>query len=81
MAVCWKQRGCDAEMESTCPHATSEEERCPARCAFASSCDRPTHALTWDPALIFAENVDRTAPVKETCLYCEFFLTNGPRLG
>lgn len=80
MAVCWKQRGCDEEMMATCPHATSDLERCPSRCAYAA-CERSTHELTWDPELVFSDEIDRTAAIKDTCLYCAFFLTNGPRLG
>jgi hypothetical protein len=80
VSKCWEQRGCDSEMESTCLHAESIEERCPSRCAF-SQCDRPSAGVTSDPALIFDPEVDRTAAVKELCLYCAFFLKSGPRVG
>ena len=79
MAKCWETRGCDAEMEATCVHAESAAERCPSRCAFAQ-CDRPSAGVTSDPALIFSPDVDREAAIKETCLFCGFFLANGPRL-
>jgi hypothetical protein len=54
-------------------------DRCPSKCAFAT-CDRPTHALTSDPALVFSVEVDRGAAIKDVCTYCEFFIINGPRL-
>ena len=77
MAKCWETRGCDDEMMSTCPHY-NPEEKCPARCAFAQ-CDRPTQKTSSDPALVFDPWIDRTSPQKELCMYCEFFLKNGPR--
>jgi hypothetical protein len=80
LAKCWEQRGCDAEMEATCVHAETPTERCPSRCNFAQ-CDRPSAGVTSDPGLIFSPDVDRTAAIKETCLYCGFFLVNGPRIG
>jgi hypothetical protein len=79
VAKCWERRGCDEEMESRCPHADDPEERCPARCAYGQ-CQSPRRATPGDPLLVFEPNVDRTAVIKEQCLYCEFFLTNGPRL-
>lgn len=79
MAGCWSRRGCDDEMQATCPHASVETERCPAECYF-SKCDRPTHHVTADPALIFTPESDRDQAKRDTCLYCEFFLTRGPRL-
>lgn len=79
MAKCWELRGCDEEMQSNCPHATQIMDRCPSKCAFAT-CDRPTHALTSDPALVFSIEVDRGAAIKDVCTYCEYFIINGPRL-
>lgn len=79
MANCWELRGCDEEMQSNCPHASQIMDRCPSKCAFAT-CDRPTHALTSDPALVFSIEVDRGAAIKDVCTYCEFFIVNGPRL-
>jgi hypothetical protein len=78
MAKCWETRGCDDEMMSTCPH-NSPGEKCPARCAFAA-CERPTHKLSSDPAVIFDPTTDRRAAIKEQCTFCEFFLTNGPAM-
>jgi hypothetical protein len=78
MAKCWERRGCDDEMMQSCPHANPEES-CPSRCAFAQ-CDRPTHEVTSDPALIFEPTIDRDAAMKELCTYCGFFLKNGPRV-
>jgi hypothetical protein len=78
MAKCWELRGCDEEMMSRCPHDTPGD-KCPARCNFAA-CERPGHVQTSDPALIFAPSIDRRAAIKETCTYCAFFLTNGPRM-
>lgn len=78
MAKCWGERGCDTEMQATCVHADTPTERCPSRCSFAR-CDRSSAAVTSDPALIFDPQIDRTAAIKEACLFCEFFLVNGPR--
>lgn len=79
MAKCWEQRGCDDEMQADCPHATEILDRCPAKCAFAT-CDRPNHQLTTDPELVFSIGPDRDAVIKDSCLYCEFFLVHGPKL-
>jgi hypothetical protein len=65
-------------MQSRCPHDTPSD-KCPAKCAFAV-CERPTHQLTCDPELIFEPTIDRRAAIKEMCTYCEFFLTNGPKM-
>jgi hypothetical protein len=78
VAKCWEQRGCDEAMQAECLHAADATEKCPARCNFAQ-CYREAHAVTSDPALIFDATVDRTASIKESCDYCAFFLTNGPR--
>jgi hypothetical protein len=78
MAKCWETRACDAEMQSRCPH-DEPTDKCPAKCAFAV-CERPTHVLTWDPALIFEPTIDRRIAIKELCTYCEFFLTHGPKM-
>ncbi|PKQ16129.1 MAG: hypothetical protein CVT67_05890 [Actinobacteria bacterium HGW-Actinobacteria-7] len=80
MAKCWEQRGCDDEMQAECPHSSQLHDRCPSKCAFAG-CDRPTYELTIDPELIFSVEVDRDAAIKENCMYCAFFLKNGPRRG
>ncbi|TLM97838.1 MAG: hypothetical protein FDZ75_03695 [Actinobacteria bacterium] len=77
MAKCWEQRGCDEEMQADCPHPSVIGDRCPTKCAFAA-CDRPSYELTVDPELIFASPVDRNATIKEGCLYCAFYLKNGP---
>ncbi|HET6351557.1 MAG TPA: hypothetical protein VFG89_05450 [Coriobacteriia bacterium] len=79
MAKCWEQRGCDEEMQAQCPHSADFHDNCPTKCAFAA-CDRPTHAVTTDPEFIFDTTVDRSAVIKDGCIYCEFFLKNGPRL-
>lgn len=79
MAKCWEERGCDEEMQAECPHPYPFEDRCPSKCAF-SGCDRPSHELTIDPELIFSATVDRDAAIKENCMFCAFFLKNGPRL-
>lgn len=78
MAKCWETRGCDEEMQADCPHAAAFMDNCPTKCAFAT-CTRSTYELTSDPALIFSVDVDRTVVIKDGCLYCSFFLTNGPR--
>jgi len=51
---------------------------CPTKCFFAA-CDRPTHELTTDPDLVFDPDIDRSQALKQSCLYCVFFLTNGPK--
>lgn len=78
MAKCWEMRGCDEEMQSRCPH-DMPTDKCPSKCAFAQ-CDRPSHELTTDPALVFEPYIDRSAAIKEVCGYCGFFLKNGPKL-
>lgn len=78
--ACWSFRGCDDEMRASCPHATDPAERCPHSCQFAR-CERPTHAMTTDLALVFDPSVDRSAAAKEVCTMCVFFLGNGPRTG
>jgi hypothetical protein len=78
MAKCWELRGCDDEMQSTCPH-NNPDEPCPSRCAFAQ-CDRPSHEVTSDPDLIFDYTIDRSLAMKEQCGYCAFFLKHGPRI-
>lgn len=50
------------------------------KCAF-SACSRPTYKFTNDPELMFSAEVDRDAAIKDVCMYCEFFLINGPRKG
>lgn len=80
MAKCWEMRGCDEEMQAECPHAVEFMDNCPTKCAFAA-CDRPSYALTTDPELIFSPDADRSQAIKDGCIYCEFFLTHGPRVG
>jgi hypothetical protein len=79
MAKCWEQRGCDEEMQADCPHVSQFKDNCPTKCAFANACPRPTHVVTSEAELIFDPTVDRTAAIKDTCMYCEFFLRNGPK--
>ncbi|MEN6429676.1 MAG: hypothetical protein ABFC80_02380 [Coriobacteriales bacterium] len=77
--ACWSTRGCDDELQGRCPHAIDPSEKCPSGCYY-TQCTRPTHRVTSDPALVFDPAVDRDAAAKEICVYCEFFLTRGPRL-
>ncbi len=77
MAKCWETRPCDDEMASRCPH-NEAPFKCPARCNFAE-CTLPTHQQTSDPALVFDPFIDRGAAVKESCTFCAFFLTHGPK--
>lgn len=78
MAKCWETRGCDDEMQSRCPHNVPGAP-CPADC-LNTMCDRPTHH-TVDPLdALMNPDVDRSAAIKEVCLFCEFFLTNGPKI-
>jgi hypothetical protein len=79
MAKCWESRGCDEEMQQECLHHTTFKDRCPSKCAFAG-CARDSYELTVDPELVFSVEVDRDVVIKENCLYCAFFLKNGPRL-
>ena len=77
---CWESRGCDEEMMGRCPHVVEDEfSPCPAECRY-TDCYRPTHAIATDFHLLLDATVDRKAAVKEACMYCEHFLTNGPRL-
>jgi hypothetical protein len=76
--VCWKTRPCSPEVQEACKHAVTDFDMCPSRCTFAF-CQLESHVLTTDPALVFDHTVDRSAALKQTCLYCEFFLKNGPR--
>lgn len=78
MPRCWELRGCDEEMQATCPHPNELADRCPTKCAFAH-CDRPTHELTVDPELIFDPSIDRDVVLKDECFYCAFFLRQGPK--
>ncbi len=78
MSGCWEIRACDDEMQAECPHPAVFKDRCPSKCAFAY-CERSTHKLTTDPELVFSPDVDREAAIMDICLYCEFFLTRGPR--
>lgn len=79
MAKCWERRGCDEEMQATCPHPNEIGDPCPTKCAFAT-CNRETYELTTDPELIFCLDVDRSVVVKDGCKFCAFFLKNGPRV-
>lgn len=78
---CWEKRGCDPEMEERCPHADpSRYSPCPQGCRYAGDCDRPAHKFASDVSLLLDATVDRSAAIKETCMTCEFFLQNGPRI-
>ncbi len=79
MAKCWEQRGCDDEMQAECPHAVEFLDNCPTKCAFAKCC-RPTWEMTIDPELVLSVEVDRSAAIKDECMYCAFFLKNAPRV-
>jgi hypothetical protein len=79
MPKCWEMRGCDEEMQRECPHPNELADRCPTKCAFAV-CHRATYQLTVDPELLFDPNVDREAAIRDDCVLCAYFLTNGPRL-
>lgn len=79
MAKCWEKRGCDELMQAECPHPNELDDECPTTCMFAK-CDRETHEVTTDPALLFDSTVDRSAAIRAECTYCAFFLRHGPRL-
>ena len=77
---CWTQRGCDEEMSGRCPHVSAEVySPCPADCNY-SFCSNPQHIIATDVSLLLDSEIDRTAAIKEQCYYCEFFLTNGPKI-
>ena len=76
MANCWERRGCDEEMMSRCPHNTPGEP-CPADCHYAA-CDRPTHVVATDFAVLLNPERYYDAAVKEVCRFCEHFLEHGP---
>jgi hypothetical protein len=77
-AVCWKQRGCDVEMWSRCPHAiASTDGVCPAECYY-TVCSRSQRQVTSDFDLLLDPTVDRSAAIKENCLNCAFFLKHAP---
>jgi len=78
MAPCWRTRNCEMDMQTSCNHAITDWDMCPARCSFAQ-CNRPTYELTSDPALVFGSEVDRDQALKQGCLWCKFFLENGPK--
>lgn len=78
MPACWATRGCDEEMQSYCPHSVTGDN-CPVECHYAA-CKRPTRKVVTDPLMLLDETVDRTVNVKDTCVMCEFFLTNAPRI-
>lgn len=78
MAHCWEERGCDAEMQTWCPHSLTNDN-CPPDCQYAA-CTRPTHVITSDLDLLFRTDIDRTANVKDVCSFCEFFLQHAPKL-
>ena len=79
LAGCWSERGCTEEMQATCPHAVDPTEKCPAEC-FYGKCGRDTNHATSDPDLVWNLHVDRSVAAKQQCVYCEFFLKNGPRV-
>jgi hypothetical protein len=78
MAKCWETRGCDDEMQSRCPHNV-EGMPCPADC-LSTHCQRPTHETVDAMDALMNPDVDRAAAVKEACLFCRFFLENGPKI-
>ena len=75
---CWRTRECAPEVQETCRHAVSDYDMCPTKCYFGV-CQRPTQKVTSDPALVFAPDIDRTQALKQSCIYCEYFLKHGPK--
>jgi hypothetical protein len=79
--ACWRQRGCDEEMWSRCPHAVASVDGvCPAECCY-TRCERPQRQVTSELDLLLDPTVDRGMAVKENCLNCAFFLKNVSRIG
>jgi len=77
---CWQKRGCDEEMASRCPFATSSADNvCSASCYYAN-CVLQQRSFPSNLDILLDPTVDRSAAVKEPCTSCEFFLLNGPRL-
>ena len=80
MTKCWEKRGCDEEMWSRCPHATSSDDGvCVAECYY-TTCFNEQREIATDIALLLDPTVDRTQAIKENCRNCVFFLKNAPRL-
>ena len=80
MSVCWAERGCDEELASRCPHAISSTDGlCVANC-FYTVCHKSQHKIATAFDLLLDETVDRSAAIKESCTFCEFFLKNAPRI-
>ena len=77
-SVCWRTRPCPPEMQEACRHAVTDYDMCPSRCKLAF-CQLKTHEVTGDPELVFDPDIDRSQALKQNCLYCKFFLKNGPR--
>jgi len=76
--VCWRTRDCAPEVQEYCQHAVTDYDMCPQTCKFAL-CSRPEHKPTYDPMFVFEPNIDRDQALKQTCIHCEFFLSNGPK--
>lgn len=78
MSHCWELRGCDAEMQSRCPHNVPGEP-CPQDCHYAA-CTRATHEFVDPLDALSNPDVDRRAAHKEICRMCRFFLSHGPKV-
>ena len=67
-------------MMERCPHEVKDKySPCPTECRYAE-CSRPQHVIATDVALLLDATVDRKTAVKGTCMFCEHFIKNGPRL-
>lgn len=75
---CWDTRGNDTEMCERCPNNTPHHP-CPFDC-WNAECKRPMHKQVDILDTLAYPDVDRSAPIKEICLTCEFFLTHGPKI-
>ena len=77
--ACWDERGCDADMQSYCPHCLGHDY-CPADFKYAA-CKLPQHRVAVGFEILDNPDVDRSIPVKEQCRLCMFFINHGPKVG
>lgn len=65
-------------MRGHCAHS-DVRERCPSKCHFAK-CWSKKHVLAEDPfAVLIDLDITDEWPVKEECLFCDFFQTSNKK--
>lgn len=84
---CWEHRGCEGidglndPLLQECPHGRTDcYSPCVMECQFAQ-CSNPWHRVATDFSILLDVTVDRSAAIKKCCQVCEYFLTQGPRIG